>query len=204
MNNADVTNMLSDLGVDTTKQPVKSNSGQKGVTSSTEERALKLLGSGIQPEQVAAALGVTASRISQLLADEDFAEKVAIIRYNNLQSHNARDSEYDNIEDALLEKLKSSLALMVKPATILKALQVVNSAKRRGQSAPQQVINQQTVVQLIMPQTVMDKFTVNSNNQVIQAGEQQLLTMQSGTLLSKVEEADKDEHTNTESARKDR
>jgi hypothetical protein len=161
----------------------------KGIPTSLDERALKLLGSGVLPEQVAAALGVTAGRISQLLSDDVFAEKVATLRYANLQQHNERDSAYDSIEDELLTKLRNSLPLMIRPDTILKAIGVINSAKRRGQSAPHQVTNQQTVVQLVLPTLIAQKFSVNSNNQVIRTGEQDLLTMQSGNLLARVEEA---------------
>ena len=65
----------------------------------TEERALALLGSGVSPTAVAASLGITDSRISQLLSDENFAAEVATLRYQNLQKHNARDSAYDSLED---------------------------------------------------------------------------------------------------------
>jgi len=160
-----------------------------GTTSSVEEKALQLLGNGVPSESVASALGVTPARISQLLADEHFAQKVAALRYETLQKHNARDSRYDSIEDKLLEKLDKSLPLMVKPETIMKAINIVNGAKRRGSSAPQQTVNQQNVVNLILPQTIAQKFSVNINNQVTKAGDQSLLTMPSGNLLKQVEQA---------------
>ena len=153
------------------------------VRSVTEERALKLLGSGVNAESVAAALGVSPSRISQLLADEDFSLKVAQLRYEALQSHNERDSKYDKLEDSLLVRLEKSLAFMIKPIAI------INNAKRRGQSAPSQVVNQQNIVSLILPTIIAEKFTVNINNQVVKAGDQNLLTMPSGNLLDRVEEA---------------
>jgi len=56
-------------------------SGASGMTSSTEDRALQLLGNGVPAESVAAALGVTASRISQLLADPIFSEQVTTLRF---------------------------------------------------------------------------------------------------------------------------
>ncbi len=78
---------------------------QRGATTSIEDRALSLLGAGVVPESVASALGVTPGYISQLLADDVFATKVATIRYENLQKHNVRDSSYDSIEDQLIDKL---------------------------------------------------------------------------------------------------
>lgn len=152
----------------------------------TESRALELLGSGLPPETVAAAVGVTVSRISQLLSDETFAAEVAELRYKNLANHNARDSSYDGLEDKLLEKMKDLIPFMMKPSEILRAIQVINGAKRRGQSTPESIVNQQTVVQLLMPTQIMQKFTTNINNVVVQAGEQELVTMQTGVLLNKL------------------
>lgn len=168
---------------------VKVVSGISGLTTSTTERALSLLGSGVLPEQVASALGVTPSRISQLLAEDSFAEAVSKLRYTNLQKHNVRDGAYDSLEDKLLEKMERALPLLVKPESILKAISVVNAAKRRGQSAPQQTNSQQHVVQLVMPTVIAQKFSVDINNQVVKAGDQSLLTMPSGNLLDRVEAA---------------
>jgi len=169
--------------------PAPSSHYNTGQTTSTEERALSLLGSGISAEQVAGALGVTPSRISQLLAEEVFSKRVAELRYTNLQKHNERDGQYDSLEDKLITKLERSLPLLVRPESILKAITVVNGAKRRGQSGPQQVTNTQNVVNLILPQVIADKFSVNGDNQVTKAGEQELITMASGNLLKQVEDA---------------
>jgi len=154
--------------------------------NTTYQRALSLLGSGISPEQVAAAIGVTSSRISQLLSDPEFTAKVAELRFASLQKHNQRDSQYDLLEDSLISKLSDLLPLMMRPMEVLKAIQIINAAKRRGQSAPEQIINQQTVVNISLPTKVVHKFVTNINNQVIQAGDQQLLTIQSGTLMKEL------------------
>lgn len=148
-------------------------------TTSTETRALSLLGQGLGPEVVAAAVGVSTSRISQLLSDPEFAAKVAEARYNSLAKHNSRDAAYDAMEDSLIEKLRDLMPFMMRPMEVLKAIQVINSAKRRGASAPEAITGQQTVVQLVMPTQIMQSFTTNINNQVIKAGDQDLVTVQS-------------------------
>lgn len=151
--------------------------------NSTEERALHLLGQGIAPETVASACGVSASRISQLLSDEQFIAKVSELRFQNLEKHNITDGKYDDLETQLLDRLKDCIPLMgMEPMKLLKAVQVINAAKRRGVSAPDQVTQQQTVVNLVMPNVIMQKFTTNINNQVIQAGEQTLQTIPSHML----------------------
>jgi len=163
--------------------------------SNTEERIVSLLGQGIQPEEVANALGITPARISQLLSDEAFASRVTELRYQNLQKHNMRDNAYDELEDELVKKLKKNLALIFKPEVLLKAIATINGAKRRGQSAPDQIVNQQNIVSLTLPVQITQKFVTNINNQVIKAGEQDLITITSGNLLNKVEQAlnDKEE-----------
>lgn len=172
----------------------------QGITSSTEERALKLLGSGLNPETVAHALGVSASRISQLLSEEDFALQVSHLRFTSLQKHNERDSSYDELEDKLLKKLDDLLPYMTKPMEVLAALRTVNNANRRGASAPQEIHNQQTIVNLTIPVRAVQKFVTNINNQVVQIGDQTLVTMQSGALLSKTKEESSEKTNGTQTA----
>lgn len=157
-------------------------------TSSTESRALTLLGQGIGPEMVAAAVGVSVSRISQLLSDPEFSAQVADLRFKNLSKHNERDSRYDLLEDALLDKLQDLLPFMMKPLEVLRAIQTINGAKRRGSSAPEAIVSQRTVVNLLMPTQITQIFsapkelTLNTNNQVVKAGNQELITVQSGQM----------------------
>lgn len=152
------------------------------VVSVTESRALKLLGDGIAPFTVAASLGISQGRISQLLSDEVFAAQVAELRYKNLAKHNERDDLYDNMESDLIEKLKDCLPLMHRPMEILKAIQVINGAKRRGASTPEAFTEKQSIVQLVVPIQIINKFQTNLQGQVVTVGEQNLLTIQSGAL----------------------
>jgi hypothetical protein len=158
----------------------------QNVPTTTEERALALLGTGIAPETVAASLGISASRISQLLSQEEFAARVAELRFQNLAKHNQRDSAYDALEDNLLERLSDCLPLMHRPMEILKAIQVINAAKRRGQSTPESIIEKQQIIQLNIPVQIINKFQTNAHGQVttIETSDtkQNLLTIQSGSL----------------------
>lgn len=158
-------------------------------TTATEERALQLLGSGIGPEIVASALGVSVSRISQLLSTPEFAAEVAELRFTNLQKHNELDSKYDTMEQQLVDRLHDLLPLMMKPMEILKSIQIINGAKRRGQSAPDSITHQNQVVNLVMPTQIITQYAVQVNvaNQVVKTGDHDLLTIQSGTLLKTLE-----------------
>jgi len=150
--------------------------------SSTESRALELLGAGVGPEQTASALGLSVSRISQLLSDENFSTLVAEKRFNNLLSHNKRDNKADQLEDVLLDKLENIIPHLYKPFELIRAYQTINSAKRRGQSAPESLAQQHTIIQLTIPVQIVQHFQTNAKNQVIKAGQQDLLTIQSGKM----------------------
>lgn len=157
-------------------------------TSTTEDRALSLLGQGVPPNAVANALGVDISRISQLLSDDSFAARVVERKFEQLSKHNERDTAIDSLEDKLLDKLRDCLPFMTRPMEILKSFSVLNAAKRRGASATSESLsNKQTIIQLNIPQIIIDKFTSNVNNQVVQIGQQSLLTIPSNQLLKQME-----------------
>jgi hypothetical protein len=157
------------------------------IPTSTESRVLTLLGSGIPPETVAASLGISASRISQLLSDDHFAARVAELRFKSLSKHNERDANYDDLEDTLMERLKDCLPLMHRPMEILKAIQVINAAKRRGASAPSSIIEKQTIIALTLPAALVHKFSTNLQGQVTRIDNQDLITIQSGNLKDLVQ-----------------
>lgn len=158
--------------------------------TSTEERALTLLGQGnISLESVAAACGVSVSRISQLMSDEEFSAKVAELRFNSLQKYNEQDASYDDIEKQATEQLKRSLPLVMRPMELVKVIQVINAAKRRGTSAPEAILEKQQVVNISLPSVIINNYTnlqpvTNVHNQVVRVGDQDLTTLQSSTLLS--------------------
>lgn len=150
-------------------------------------RALELLGSGVPQEAVASALGVTAAYVSQLLSDAAFAAEVTRRKYDVLSKHTERDAAYDSLEDSLLEKLGKVMPLMFKPVDIMKALQLVNGAKRRGADSKESIITQQNIVEITIPTQIVQQFTTNIANQVVKTGDTDLITIQSGDLLKNVE-----------------
>lgn len=152
------------------------------VRSSTETRALKLLGDGLSPDVVASALGVSPSRISQLLSEENFAQEVAELRYKNLAAHTERDGKYDDLEDKLLKKLEGTLSMLFDPMKIAKILQTINQAKRRGAQAPEHLTEKSAVVHLNMPTQIIQQFIKNTNNQIVKIDDQDLITVQSSNM----------------------
>ena len=155
-------------------------------TTTIESRALTLLGQGVPPTAVANALGVDPSRISQLLADEGFATQVIEKKFESLSKHNERDDRIDGLEDKLIKSLEHSLPFMTKPMELLRAFQVINLAKRKGQVVSENLTNKQTIIQLNIPQIILQKFSSNVHNQVVQVGDQSLVTLPSNQMLKQV------------------
>ncbi len=169
-----------------TLEPATTRTQYQGI----QLKALKLLGEGVPAENVAIALGVTPSYISQLLADEEFSYQLVELRYNALQKHNKRDANYDDIEDRLLKQLESVLPLMMKPMEIIRSLQIINGAKRRGASSPESLTNKQTHVTLVLPTKIVQVFSADVNNQVVAVQGQELVTIDGKALLAKVGKQD--------------
>lgn len=162
--------------------PAEMNNIADRVYQGTDAKILSLLGQGISANIVASAVGKSEAYISQLISDPIFSAQVYELRYKTLAKHSDRDNAYDETEDQLLDKLKHMIPLMFKPMEVLAAIRVINQAKRRG--AGFQPTNQTTapVVSLTIPIQLVNQFRTDSNNQVIEAGQQTLITVQSGNM----------------------
>src|ERR1700752_1131434 len=97
--------------------------------SSVEDRALALLGSGLTSVVVSSATGVSESRISQLMSDPIFSARVLEMRFLQTAKHAERDNKWDQLEDALLDKIAALLPMMMRPMEIAKLLALANAAK---------------------------------------------------------------------------
>lgn len=157
-------------------------SASTSIRSATESRAIEMLGKGMPPVVVATTLGVSESRISQLMADEGIAEEIRTARYERSTRINERDEKADRIEDKLLDALDNAVPLIMRPMEITRALTMVNGLKRRGISAPDSMTERSAVVTITMPKKIIQNFTTNITNQVISAGEQELVTIQSSSM----------------------
>lgn len=161
------------------------------MSTSTEDRALKLLALNVPQTQVAAILGVDPSRISQLLADASFSARLAEEKFRTLTDQANRDVTYDRLEDKVLERLESTIPLMHRPLELLRAAQILNAAKRRGTVEPGQDASAREIIQLVLPVSISQKFLVqfNSTNQVVAVDDRELVTIQSGKLQELLNES---------------
>lgn len=153
--------------------------------SGKKTQALELLGSGVSPAQTALALGVSESLISQFMSEEEFSTAVVQKRYEKLAKYDKIDSVYDDIEAKLLEKLKDCLVFMTDSNKILRAIQVINGAKRRGSVESATPIQHQEIVTINMPTKIVNNYISQTSitNQITRVGDTDLVTIQPAALL---------------------
>ena len=150
-----------------------------------QAQILDLLGNGLNASVVSAAVGVTESYVSQLMAQEDFRGEVRKRRIESLKEVTELDSEYHNIEKAAVEKLKKLMPLINRPRDILDTIKVINATKRRGQDSSEPTERSMSrIIEVRMPVNILNQFIDSSaivkdtNNQIIRTGNQSLLTAQ--------------------------
>lgn len=157
--------------------------------STFRERALNYLKAGASQEQTAKALGVEPSTISYYLqSDPAFAEEVATADLVRRQKHNRTDELADELEADLLERLKEASQGLYRPMELAKVYALVNKAVRRGTSAPAGITNNnQQIVNISLPPAILGRIKMNRQSQIVSAGQQELITLQSGQMKSLAE-----------------
>lgn len=149
----------------------------------------ELLGTGLSNEIVATATGCDPSYISQLMSEEAFHAEVVGLRMNALTEHNTRDKRLGGLEDAALEKMESLIDYITKPMDAVRALAVINAAKRRGVPAHESLVVNNNIVNLQIPQVVMNSLIINTQGEVVGIGEQTMVPMTAQTLLKQLAES---------------
>ena len=159
------------------------------------ERIKSLLGYITDQTRVAHIAGCDVSYISQLMSDPEFAEAVMVARIEQGERTVGMDRKADAIEDMLLDKLKRAMPMMVKPAEILRAYQVVNQARRR---VPADTVGTgaggATGVEIRMAARTALRFKVDASNEVIEVDGRPMVTMPSVELLKKLSARGDNQH----------
>lgn len=149
----------------------------------------KLLANGTPASIVADIVGCTPGYISQLMEDETFAKGILEARLAKEERYIEHDERLDGLEMAVIKNLEASMGLCFKPEILLRALAVVNSAKRRatsfdGSGAPTSAVP--TIV-INLPPVMASAIKINSNGSVIQVGERDLVTIDTNSFTKLAE-----------------
>lgn len=145
------------------------------------KQLVKLAARGTPVGQIARILGVTDGAVSKALAEPKLAELVNDMRFTEEAVVQDQDSKLNRIQAKLVDKLEESIDLIHKPIELISAIEKLAKVPRRSTGeTPVTASNQTTVVQLSLPYAAKQLLLqTNSQNQVVQAGDQTLVTMQS-------------------------
>jgi len=163
------------------------------LANSLQGRISSLLCAGMAQSAVASIVGVDASYISQLMADESFSSAVILARAAKSEKELARDNRLDSLEDLLIdrmEKLTKQPHVFMKPMEALRALQTINGLKRKASNlvaASQGDGMGSTVIELTLPSFIVQNFyapVLDINNNVVKIGDNDLVTIQSSQMAN--------------------
>lgn len=133
---------------------------------------------GFSPSQVAEALGVTPSAMTQFLeSNEDVVQLVASKRTAKLSKVSTIDDRLDDIEDKAWRALEKQMGFIQDPMKLLKVAMTANAAKRRGSATPSQEAPVGATATLHLPTHLHQHFHFNAQNQAIAIGDTPLVTM---------------------------
>lgn len=157
-------------------------------------RAMKLQAGGANQREVANALGVDETLISQFNAEQDYKEQLHALVSAAFKNAQEIDENYQEIEHTLSRRLKELTQYMMNPDQVLRTLKFANEAKRKLGSNPANghgnnvdgAGNKLTPVVLILPVAVRKEFVLNPNNEIIGVDDAELVTLNSSSLNAMV------------------
>lgn len=156
-----------------------------------KDRILKLLSSGLPQAVVASSVGCTASYISQLMADKEFANAVAMARTTGLSAALDRDEKLDKLEDLVLDKMEQSLPYVTKPMELTRIYQTLNVAKRRAVPATGDLAATQQVISLTIPIQVVASFQLSQNKEIVEVDGRTLVSLSAKQLQEQLSQRNK-------------
>lgn len=154
-----------------------------------KDSVIAALRNGFDQTQIAGAMGVTDSAISQFIAEHGLAAVAA---------QNSQFKEHDNklnaLEEAVLDKLgKVMQTAILDPIRLSAVYKVLNSAKRRSLAEGQTIqnINNVRLVSINLPKHVEVKVGLNSRNEVIEVEGRSINTLPAGKLVEMTQSTSK-------------
>lgn len=146
-----------------------------------KEHAINLLAQGIPTSQVAAAVGVSDSYISQLKADEEVQRQIA----ERQAAHSIADSNFDSTleraEAMALEKIEKNLPF-ANMGQALAAFRILNSARRRKDELAQKDTAVSVTVNLTLPANNIPKYITNQANEIVEVEGKTMISASAKTL----------------------
>lgn len=148
--------------------------------AAVEDRIVELLGAGLAQSVVAESVGVDASYVSQLVAREDIAARVATLRAQKAAEFVEHDTNIHTLEKLALERIGKMLPLTSDVMKLTKVFQVLNGARRSmDHGIAQQQATPATVVNITLPPAAQLHFKLTPDRQVIEIEGRSMVPMPS-------------------------
>lgn len=145
--------------------------------SPREAQIVKLLGDGHSQFAVAGAIGISESRLSQVLAENPrIREAVAQARMTRLAQASGIEAKRQSLEEKILEKLEKAVPMMglSRPMEIAKVYQILNSAGKKAPAEAGRPEEAGMQVTVLMPTQVLGskfKLKLSAKNEVLEVEE---------------------------------
>lgn len=134
---------------------------------------VRLLGDGHSQVAAAGALGISESRVSQLLEDPELRAEIAALRAMKLGRESRIEDKKASLEEKILDKLEKAIPLMAlaRPLELARVLQIVAGA-RKPLGVERDVGQAGVQVSVLLPAGILgSKFKLSQMNEVIELEE---------------------------------
>lgn len=152
------------------------------------DRIIEMLGNGIPATNVAAALGVDDSYISQVVSEDGVQEEVTVLRAARFSHFAARDAKLEQFEEAALDRMGKLIPFITKSGEAARVYGVLNAAKRKTTDVNSSNAAPSSIVVLAIPESARVQLTLSSDKQVIEVAGRSMVTMQAKTLAQRLED----------------
>jgi len=171
-------------------------------TDKAIEKIVKLHLMGVADREIAAAIGVDASRISQVKNSARFKEKLAELAAEQLEEQEMLNSGWDSVEQLALSHIIEALQHDPDPEFALRTASVANKARRRGHgfgnspalahgAGGRAVINLQAVfVNKLQTGNIEDSLDDFRNAAAISGNETDMMSVEAVEKLLQITDAD--------------
>jgi len=174
--------------------------------NSPEERIVRLLAKNVAVSIIADMIGCTPSYISQIASEN--TTRISALKYDALVEASNRDDRINSLEDrsigiveTKIKQIEDNPYMLKNPMDAVRMLSTINALKRRGANNEDNThhTGSNTIVNIVLPMHIINKYNVatsgdvlnndsvviDAHNNVRVAGDQELITMPSGSLKVK-------------------
>ena len=144
--------------------------------NTNKEQIIALLSQGISAAQVAAAVGVSESYISQLRSDPEISDLITTSGTAKLEAAALFDSSLERAELMALEKIEKNLPF-ANMGQAMAAFRILNSARKRSDAIATPADQSTNItVNLTLPASAAARYVVNTSNEIVEVEGQTMIT----------------------------